>query len=113
MDATASAALRYSCGTLSRAPGLCSIALSGAESARNRTAAPLCRARPQRSHLSRHDVQHVALSDARVRRDGRLSATPSSADLMGINCWMWSAKMQALRRSRWLNDGAAHSEPTV
>ena len=89
------------------------MALSGAEGATNRTAASLCRARPERSHISRQDVQHVALSDARVRRDGRLSAKPSSAELMGINCWMWSAKMPALRRSRWLNDVAAHSEPTV
>ena len=64
MDATASAALRTAATHCSRAPGLCSIALSGAEGATNRTAASLCRARPERSHLSRHDVQHVALSDA-------------------------------------------------
>ena len=32
---------------------------------------------------------------------------------MGINCWMSPAKTPALRRSRWLNDGAARSEPTV
>ena len=112
MDATASAALRTAATHCSRAPGLC-IALSGAEGATNRTAASLCRARPERSHLSRHDVQHVALSDARARRDERLGATPSSAELMGINCWMSPAKTPALRRSRWLNDGAARSEPTV
>jgi len=112
MDATASATLPNGCDALQQSSRAlhCIVGRRGRDESYG--CIPLSRAPGTITSLAPRR-QHVAPSQTRALEATDASVRSPPAELVGIDCWMSSAKALALRQSRWLNDVAAHSEPTV